>query len=138
MSNGLSRRGQFRHDFWEHFRLRHPAAPIPVDCARAYVLLPLQTRTGRIRLGLSLRNDEVWIYVIGDDRETADVARPKLDPHEAALVRALGPLASDTDIVSYYWYAKELRLDTGDRANWDPMADWLDDMRQTYENVLNA
>lgn len=136
MSKNLSHTGQLRHDFWEHYSLRYSTAPIPNAYARAYLLLPLATKTGRLRLGLAIRQDEARVYVVGAEGEWAADARPKLDPHEAALQAALGPVPSKKSDPLHEWCVSTHLCDTRDRSNWDQMADWLEDKRQIYERVL--
>ena len=136
MAGNLTSTGQFRHDFWKHYSLRYPAAPIPADHARAYLLLPISTRTGRVRLGLSLRHDVVWAYVIGAEGELAAAAQLKLGSHETALQAALGRVTNRKRDPLHFWCATELPVDTNNRSNWNRMTDWLERQRQVYERVL--
>ncbi|MCY4448437.1 MAG: hypothetical protein OXE02_06295 [Chloroflexi bacterium] len=83
-----------------------------------------------------MRQDEVRVYVVGAEGEWVAAARRKLDPHEAALQAALGPVPSKKSDPLHEWCVSAQSFDTRDRSNWDRMADWLEGKRQIYERVL--
>lgn len=84
-----------------------------------------------------LAQDSVGVYLTGNHGEEPEDYLPKIEPHVEALRRAL----DDDGLKAAGRYPCETTLpvdDARDPSNWDRMADWLDDRRRTYGQVLQA
>ena len=127
--------GQFRRDFWTHFAERRPDAPgLKPGYAGSNAWSPIEG-TG-LRVVQFLAQDSVGVYLAGNHGEEPEDYLPKIEPHVEALRRALG----DDGLVAAGSFPciTTFRVDARDRSNWYRMADWLDDRRQTCEQVLQA
>lgn len=128
--------GRFRRDFWIHLAKRRPDAPVlKPGYARSNVWSPVEG-TG-LRVVQFLAQDSVGVYLTGNHGEEPEDYLPKIEPHVEALRRAL----DDDGLKAAGSYPCETTLpvdDARDPINWDRMADWLDDRRRTYGQVLQA
>jgi hypothetical protein len=125
---GLSDLGQHRLEFWTHFCNRHPAYGKPAATSSMWAALPgtdavLVQYIARSAVGIFVRPPR------GGAME--DMAR-ELGPWLQRLSEELGaPPGGQTSFLS-----RSLSIDTHDRANWDRMADWLDERTHAYQTAF--
>ena len=118
----LSQLGVFRTAFWAHFLERHPSqrasGPANADSVR-WTKAPFAD----LVVVQFLAKDSVGVFVRGLRRVVPEDAEAILAPYETALAERLEtPMKSRTP---GYFFARELRIDSRDRGNWDQMSDWL-------------
>ena len=129
----LTEVGEFRRDFWTHFASRLPGAPgLRTGYAASYVSHSMDEPGVKVVQFLAF--DRVGVYVIDNQGESMTDFSVRLAPY-AAILRETLDGDSLTDGERHKCIA-EFRIDSRDRNNWDRMADWLDDRRQKYEQVL--
>ena len=134
--SGLTQLGELWRDFWRHYSDRYPDAPMAKpDLALANNSYPVGIDGGYIRqairrrgVAVDLRGEE-W----GDSPEEwlshLEAYIPSL---EAELKdRGFRRTGRRNDVCS-----SSLNIDTRDRANWDRMADWLNETSRKYEQIL--
>lgn len=143
----LSDLEKLRRDFWTHLAECHPDGPNPrpgFASSNAYNRLPEPD----VRMCQYVIQRSVGIYLKGRRGESDDAMlrrlKSQLGPLREALQDALerdrlGAIddgsfrdGAAADFKCLIW----LRTDPGDRNNWDQIADWLDDRRKVYEEVL--
>ena len=124
---GLSELGQFRRDFWNHVRGRHPS-----EVRHGYAGSNVYRRVEEADLLISLyvAAGGVGVFLGGKPSEPLDALQARIKPYWEPLRAALGGEQLGR------WAATTLKINTSDRANWDRMADWLHDRRVIYERVL--
>ena len=132
-SGELSRSGQFRRSFWDYFSVRRPAAPdLQSGYAGSNVWHDVQEVGLRVVQFVAAKR--VGVYVTGRWGETQAEVEPQIAPLQKLFSTALA--ANNFGHNGNHWYVTELKVDAYDRDNWDDMADWLDDQRQKYEEIL--
>lgn len=132
---GLSEIGEFRRDFWEHYANRKPNAPL----MRAGLALSNNTlwiEAAELHVSQYLAKDRVGVYIMGQWGEPMEDYAPRVEPYLEPLRKAFqGKTLMQT---SKHMCVLRFPIDSRDGANWDRMADWLDETRQTYERVLQS
>ena len=145
----LSDLEKLRRDFWTHLAECHPDGPNPrpgFASNNAYHRLPEPD----VRMCQYVIQRSVGIYLKGRTGESDDAMLTRLMPQLGSLREALqdafeqdrlGAIDDDSfrdgtaeDFKCLVW----LRIDPGDRRNWDQMADWLDHRRRIYTEVLRG
>ena len=133
----LSNIGTFRRDFWAHFAARIPGAPgLRPGYAGSYVRH--QVEQADVRVIQYLASESVGVYLVGSRSDPTADASTQIDLYEAALRTKLNDDSFRDDPASDYRCSTSLRIETHDRSNWDQMVDWLEERRQTYEQVLRS
>ena len=125
---GLSDRGRFRHDFWNHMARRHPDGDVKPGYAGSNVYRAVEE--AGLRISQYLAQDGVGVYLVTTHLGAPELpsrVKPYLEPLRKALK---GETMSQED------GGTKLEADANDRANWDRMADWLHRHRIVYERVL--
>lgn len=126
----LSPVGQFRRDFWAHFARVLPDAPGPRS---GYAGSNVYHRVEPADLYISqyLAQHGVGVYLTGKNgRGDADVKK-RIAQYTDALRKAVGGGTEVSGSAHSF-----LGTDSNDRNNWDRMAQWLEDQRAIYEQVL--
>lgn len=118
--------GQFRLDFWTHFCARHPVYGPSGAASSLWAPLPGSTAV----VVLFLAKNRVGVFVRAPRGGSEDALTEELAPHLPALAAAL-----DTGRPDRLPYAN-LVIDTHARANWDRMADWLDERTRAYQTTF--
>lgn len=145
-SQGLSELGQWRRDFWEHLRKRHPETPVlRPGYAGSNVNFKISDLNIRISWWLS-KGTNVGIFLAGIDKAHNVKVVAILNPYRSALNSALrkaqntDSLGADVDVVvdPDETCSVRLYLDPYDRTNWDKIADWLESRRNIYWQVLTG
>ena len=124
--------GQFRLDFWTHFCTRHASYGPANATSSMWVTLPGTTGL----LVQYLAKDRVGVFVRPPYRGSAEELNATLAPYFAQLAAELATGQPDRLPTA------QLPIDTHNRANWDRMADWLDERTRAYQaafaNILGA
>ena len=132
----LSATGRFRRDFWAYVAQRRPHAP---RLRPGYASSNVWHSVDEAGLWVVqfLAYDRVGVYLIGRGKEEARAEfQARIDPFRGALRDALDD--SNLRDGKEHWCISEFRVDSHDRSNWDQMVDWLEERRQTYEQVLRS
>ena len=131
----LSERGVFQREFWAHCLARWKNPPkLRPNYALPHVWHTLVPESGlRVVMYVSKNGTGVYLGGRSDKEDKAQVqARAKL--YRESLRESMGLenflSSNNADCRSV------LDIDSHDRSNWDRMADWLDDARQRYEEIL--
>ena len=131
----LSEHGKFRRDFWAHFAARWPEPPLRPGYAGGTVWRRV-VEEAELRVVQYVGTNTVGTYLAGKWRETPEDFLPRIEPYRKLLWEAFkgeGFLKQENPSCSTL-----LEIYTRDRSNWDQMADWLDDTRQKYEEILRS
>lgn len=129
----LTRAGQFRRSFWEHFAARRPKAPkLNSGYAGSNVWHDVE-ETG-LRVVQFLGANSVGVYVTGKWRETQQEVAPQIEPLVDYFSVALE--GESFHHKGNHWYVTELKIETKNKDHWDTMSDWLDEQRQKYSEIL--
>lgn len=131
-SSELTRIGRFRRDFWNHVRSRRPAAPIRKNHAGSTVRTWVEE--SNLRVVQYVGTSTVGVYLAGNRGETDEEVLRRIDSYRRIFAEEFG--AVDFSKEENPWCSTKLESLTRDRSNWDPLADWLDDQRLKYEEVL--
>lgn len=122
---GLSDLGQHRLAFWTHLCGRHPWFGTPDASSSHWVAL---SGTGAVAVQYISRSG-VGIFVRPRRGQAMDGLARELEPHLPALSQDLGAPTGGTDS----FLSSHLPIDGRDPANWDRMADWLDERTKAYQ-----
>ncbi|MBX9664427.1 hypothetical protein [Novosphingobium sp.] len=114
--------GEHRLSFWTHFCARHPAYGKPGAASSLWAALP---HTDMLVV-LYLSRNGVGVFVRPPRGGSPDDLELFVRPHLDQLVAELGA-AAETSLGS------KLTIDPYNQANWDQMADWLDDRTKAYQ-----
>ena len=127
--DGLTKLGRFRQEFWAHMARQVPDTPdLRPGYAASYVSHPVKEID--VRVTQYLASDQVGVYINGRRGESVEDFRTRVEPYLQELKQAL-----EVDALDEY-YTTRLEVDSRDRENWDRMADWLDERRRLYNQVL--
>ncbi len=129
----LSALGQFWQDFWAHFRKVLPDAPGPRP-GFAGSNVWHQVKGSDLSICQYLAQGQVGVYLSNKGNTSDSDISELIAPYTGALARELGKLSESFSGSSSVTL---LRIDTRDRNNWDTMAQWLEDRRAIYEQVLS-
>ena len=124
---GRSERGRFRRDFWAHVATLYPNEVKP-----GFAGSNVRHRVKEFGLHISqyVAVNAVGMFLVGTRGESEETVLSRIDPYLEPLRTAL----EGEQINKWGW--SFWRVETSDRANWDTMAEWLHDRRNTYERVL--
>ena len=126
--------GQRRFAFWSHFCARHPGDYGPDAASSRWLHLPGTDA----KLVQYLAQKSVGVFVRPDRGGDAGALRDTLAPYAEALAQRLVAGFGD----GKYLLGRDLMIDTHNRANWDRMADWLDEQgqltRAAFTEILGA
>ncbi|MCY3951090.1 MAG: hypothetical protein OXG69_00920 [bacterium] len=145
-SVSLSELGQWRRDFWEHLRQRHPDTPVlRPGYAGSNVNHKIEELNIRISWWLS-KGSHAGAFLARIDRTHSEPVSGELDPYRSALLEGLrvaqesDGFGDEVDVIVDPDDSCSVRLyiDPSDRANWDKIADWLDSRRRIYMRVLTG
>ncbi len=130
----LGHLGQFRRNFWAHFRKALPDAPGPrLGYAGSNVWHPV--KGSDLSICQYLAKDQVGVYLSNKGSTSDSDINELIAPYTDALARELeGTKLSES--FSGSSSTTLLQINTGDRNNWDKMARWLEGQRAIYERVL--
>jgi hypothetical protein len=117
-----SQLGEHRLAFWTHFCTRHPDYGTPGAASSRWAALPGTD----ILLVQYLSQNGVGVFVRPPRGRAAEELEAVVRPHLESLANRLGA-QSETSLGS------SLRVDPYDQANWDRMADWLDETTKAYQ-----
>lgn len=145
-SGSISELGQWRRDFWENLRKKHPDTPVLYPgYAGSNVNHKIEALNIRISWWLSKGNN-AGIFLARIDKTHDTPVRGILEPYRPALLESL-QAAQDRDghgknvdviVDPDKTCSVRLYLDPFDRDNWDKIADWLDHRRRLYTRVLTG
>ena len=126
----LTELGRFRQEFWAHVALRHKLNIKPgFAAANFYTYI----KKANLRISLFVSTNRVGIFLVGSRNVSRDSALPRIQPFLEPLRKSMkGEQMLESDFGQ-----SSLKIDTRDRANWDCMADWLNERRLIYERVLH-
>ncbi len=117
--------GQHRLDFWTHYCNRHPVYGTP-DAASSRWAALLGTEGVVVQY---LARSEVGVFIRPPRGGSMEDLGRELAPNLERLSAELGaPAGGQTSFLS-----KGLKVDSLDHANWDRMADWLDEQTRAYQ-----
>ena len=119
--------GQFRLDFWTHFCSRYPAYGPAGAASSIWATLPGTTAF----LVQYLATQNVGVFVRPPRGGSPEQLATDLAPHLAQLASELG--TADPAMLP----SARLAIDTHDKANWNRMADWLDERTRTYQTAFS-
>ena len=117
--------GQHRLDFWTHYCNRHPVYGTADAASSRWAAL--QGTEGVVVQYLA--RSEVGVFVRPPRGGSMEDLGRELAPSLERLSADLGaPTGGQTSFLS-----KGLKVDSLDHANWDRMADWLDEQTRAYQ-----
>jgi hypothetical protein len=136
-SGELSERGQFQQEFWAHCVARWKDGP---ELSPGYALPNLWHRKIRgpeLKVVQYISSKGVGVYLGGKSQDEASaLVETRIKPFRKALKEAIQGerfLGGSNPACKTV-----LNIDTRDQANWDQIADWLDEQRQKYEKILRS
>lgn len=132
-STKASEHGTERYDFWTHFLERHPDSRSYGDATRLNVFWRLHKEWGLVVV-LFFNKKRVGVYVRGGYGIPADETYAALQPYSETLEQLLGAPFGRPDQQSFF--ATRRHENTGDRALWDELSDWLNEIAERYESAL--
>ena len=115
--------GQFRLDFWTHFCSRYPAYGPPGAASSMWAPLPGNSAV----LVQYLAKKAVGVFV----RPPRNGSSEQLQADLAASLQQLSSELGTADPAGLP--SSKLAIDTHDQANWNRMADWLDESSRAYQ-----
>ncbi|OYU00709.1 MAG: hypothetical protein CFE36_14445 [Sphingomonadaceae bacterium PASS1] len=118
--------GQHRLAFWTHFCARHPIYGKAGAASSLWAALP---QTDMMLVQYLSRNG-VGVFVRPPRGGSPDDLELLVRPHLDQLIAELGA-AAETSLGS------KLTVDPYNQANWDQMADWLDDRTKAYQAAFS-
>ena len=134
-SGELSKKGDFQREFWAHCLARWRDRPKLWPNYALQHIWHKKVSGPDLRVVHYVSSKGVGIYLAGKSQSEDKVqAQLRMEPYRQSLREALndanflGGKNADCRTV--------LEIDTRDRNNWDKMADWLDEQRQKYEEIL--
>ena len=131
--SGLSESGRLHRDFWEHLSARRPDAPKRSGYANSYMRHLVQE--AKLNVTQYLTQSSAGVALQGVSGDMQENVQPKVERFRKALQHEFeGDRWDDGSFLC----GTNIKVDSRDRNNWDRMADWLDDTRQTYERVLRS
>lgn len=129
-SNEIS---QFRYAFWTHFLNRHPDAKRDGDVGfysnRWRVL-----QDCKLVISYYVAKDHVGLFIRGLRGDAGEDVYARLEPHAAELEHELNASFGSPD--GYHFFSQTFKADTGDRSQWDELADWLHERLSHYEATI--
>ena len=147
--DSLSKLGRFRQDFWTHLAERQPDAPrLRPGYAGSNVYYEIDELN--VRVGQYIAKDHAGLFVVAGAGESDEDLSTRLNPYFSPLRKRLeqslpkdghedvGVDSFRDDVVRRHMCWIGLYIDTHDRNNWDQVADWLNDRRKIYEEVLQG
>ncbi|MCY3924132.1 MAG: hypothetical protein OXG52_01265 [bacterium] len=142
----LSELGQWRRNFWENLRKRHPNTPVlRPGYAGSNVNHKIEELDIRISWWVSVGSN-AGAFLARIDKAHDEPVSQILAPYRSALLEELKEaqksdgFGDDIDVIVDPEKTCSVRLyiDPSDRANWDKIADWLDSRRRIYTKVLTG
>ena len=132
---------EFRHAFWRYYAERHPDTPFAGEFREGWGFHTpwYWVKEAELNVKQWLGSSTVGVYVAGRDGEDKAGAEVRLAPYseqfDAITNNYRPPEAPPTTLCS-----NSIHLDGGtrDRKNWDRMADFMEEYRQKYENILRS
>lgn len=129
-----ARAAQLKREFWAHYLATHPDAPIPSSYSHHTFSHYVGEADLRIHQYVAFR--DVGTYLKASRNETEEDFEERIEPYRELFESRIEDI-SNTEGGS--WWAESRYVgSTRDRNNWDQMADWLDDQRQEYEEILRS
>lgn len=122
VEGGRSEIGEHRLAFWTHLCARHPANGRADAASSRWAALP--------------GTDSVVVQYLSRDGVGVFVRPPRggsPDELERIVLPRLDQLAAELDAKREVELGSRFVIDPHDRANWDQMADWLDDRVRAYQ-----
>lgn len=130
----MSELGQFRRDFWRHLKARHPdGVEIQEGHARGHLWFPLEKNN--VNATLYISRGAVGIFLRGVRGEEDAEAYSRLRNLPQKVWDDLGVVLEKSGAGRPA--GKRLEIDTGDKSNWDRMADWLHEQAEAYKKALS-
>ena len=134
-SVGVSGPAKFRREFWEHFSARRPDAP-RLSPGYSHHTVVHKVEEVNLRVFQYLGTGTVGVYLKANTNEAEEDFEARIEPYRELFESRIEDI-SNTEGGS--WWAESRYVgSTRDRNNWDQMADWLDDQRQEYEEILRS
>ena len=133
----LSNSGEFQQAFWAHCVARWKDGP---RLRSGYALPNLwhsKIDRAELRVVQYVSSKGVGVYLGGKRQdEESTLVEARIEPFRQSLKEVL---RSDNFLGGKNANCKtSLNIDTRDPSNWDQIADWLDDQRKKYEEVLRS
>ena len=131
---GTSGPAKFRREFWEHFAARRPEAPkLSPGFAGSN---PSWGEKSGFRIRQYVGSVSVGTYLKGRLVDTEEEISERLKPYWQLFECAFEDIKLGD---GSWWCSTSLNVgNTRDLAKWDQMADWLDDTRLKYEEILGS
>lgn len=125
---GRTELGQHRLDFWTHFCARHPIYGEPSAASSRWSALP---GTDAV-VCQYLAKDEVGVFVRPRRGESMESVGDELELYLAALSGRLGARPGGQSS----FLSQSAPFAGHDAANWDAMADWLNEQTIAYQQAF--
>lgn len=124
---------KFYRDFWAHCAGRWPNH---LGLSRGYAHSRFRNwiEESDLKVALYVLGDRVRVYVTGNSDEPDEAVFSRIRPYRSLLLESLSGssfLEGENPRCT-----TEFLMNTRDRNNWDTLADWLDEQRKRYEEVL--
>ena len=117
--------GQHRLDFWTHYCNRHPVYGTPDAASSRWAALP---GTDAVVVQY-LAKSAVGVFVRPPRGGSMEDLGRELEPHLEGLSSTLAaPVGGQTA-----FFSQAFKINSLDHANWDRMADWLDEQTRAYQ-----
>ena len=123
----LSELGRFRRDFWAHVATLYSEEVRP---GFAGSNVTHHVKEADLLISQYVARDRVGVFLRGNNGESNDDVKSRIDPHLEPLRQAL-----DGEPINEWGWSFWV-VDTQNRDNWDTMAKWLHQRRVVYEGVL--
>lgn len=127
-----ARSTRLKSEFWAHYLSTHDDAPIPPDFSHHTFSYNLKGPGLRIFQFVAFR--DVGIYLKASGKESGEEFEARIEQYRELFLSRI----EDVSYRKWNWNWVTI-LDVGntyDRSNWDDMANWLEEHRQKYEEIL--
>jgi hypothetical protein len=136
----VSEISKFRRDFWTQLTARRPDSP---RLSPGYMGSNVWhwVENAELHVVQYLAQNSVGVYLRGAWGSTKASIWTRIEPCVEALEETIREKTPESDYVrdsGNQWCVTSLWIDSRDPKNWDRMADWLDEQRQVYEDVLRS
>lgn len=123
---------RLKREFWSHYLSTHIDAPIPPDLSHHTLSYNLEESGLKIHLFVAYR--DVGIYLKASGKESGEEFEARIDQYKELFQRRI----ENVSFRKWNWNWVTI-LDVGntyDRDKWDDMANWLEEHRLKYEEIL--
>ena len=134
----LSETARFRRDFWIFYSKRHPN---DLDLRPGFRDSNAYDRVEELDVSISLylapSNNQVGMYVVGQDGESIETVQQRLQPYENRVRDELGIQLMGNPISRHFALLVMENIVPKDRDSWPRIADWFHKNLTAYRRALS-